>query len=273
MTPKACVFGNPIAQSKSPIIHQHFASQQGIALLYEKRCPEVAAFESELTAFFASEETVGANVTAPFKERALVWASDLSEQARRAGAVNTLIKHVNGITGDNTDGVGIVADLAFHGFDINDKNVLMIGAGGAARGALPAIVDAGAASLTVYNRTRERASALIEHAGSYVDETACNLRVFSKGMNEFDLIINATTLSLQGQLPELPSTIYADATLAYDMVYLDKDTVFMDAALNAGCTKVVDGLGMLLEQAAFSFEHWFGVKPNTDELREKLRQN
>jgi shikimate dehydrogenase len=265
----ACVFGNPIEQSKSPIIHSMFANQFNIPLDYQKRLAPNDGFASSANQFFKNDSCVGANVTMPFKLDALKWVNTLSEQAKRAGAVNTIIKKTNGFMGDNTDGAGLVADLLHHGVDVNNANVLMIGAGGAAKGCLPALVDAGVNSVSIYNRSIDKAKDLAAYTNSYTNETA---NVYDNTSHKpFDLVINATSLSLRGEVPNLPDCIFANQPSIYDMVYLPQPTAFMQKAQKLGCSNTIDGLGMLVNQAAQSFYLWFGQKPDCEPVYEYLR--
>ena len=264
----ACVFGNPIEQSKSPIIHNMFAKQCGVSLEYQKRLAPCDGFVVSADAFFAEPNTIGANVTMPFKLDALRWVDSLSSQAERAGAVNTIIRKNNRFEGDNTDGVGLVADLSVNKVDVKNANILMIGAGGAAKGALPALLDAGANKVYIYNRSKDKADALIEYSNTYARG---RVEAYEPNNTLFDIIINATSLSLHGQVPELPNSIFANKPCVYDMVYLQKPTVFMQLAHAQGCTNVIDGLGMLVHQAAHSFYLWFAYKPNCAPVYEYLR--
>jgi shikimate dehydrogenase len=265
----ACVFGNPIEQSKSPIIHSMFASQFNLPLQYQKRLAPSDGFALSADQFFADISCIGANVTMPFKLDALQWVDTLSSQAKRAGAVNTIIRQNNGFTGDNTDGVGLVNDLHQHNIAVNKANILMIGAGGAAKGAIPALLDAGINSIAIYNRSVDKAQALVRHTNRYANSKA---RLYdSASMQAFDIVINATSLSLQNELPDLPDSVFANQPSVYDMVYLNKPTVFMQKATSLGCTMVVDGLGMLVNQAAQSFYLWFGQRPSCEPVYLHLR--
>lgn len=265
----ACVFGNPIAQSKSPIIHQMFATQFKISLDYQKRLAPQDGFAASADAFFSAKEAIGANVTMPFKLDALNWVGALSSQAKRAGAVNTIIRKIDGFMGDNTDGIGLVADLTQHNVDVRNAKILMIGAGGAAKGALPALIDAGVNTVAIYNRSVNKAQDLVAHTNAYAPHKAS---LYCPEFIDFDIIINATSLSLQGDEPDLPNSIFANKPCVYDMVYLTKPTVFMQKASKFGCTKVIDGLGMLVHQAAHSFYLWFGCKPNCEPVYKYLRE-
>lgn len=265
---KLCVFGNPIAQSKSPTIHLLFAEQFNLPIEYEKRFAETDAFVASAEAFFADPTTVGANITMPFKHDALEWVDELSEQAQRAGAVNTIIRTNNGFVGDNTDGYGLVTDLLEHDVTLKHANILIIGAGGAAKGALPALVEAGINSVTIYNRSTGKAESLVAHTNSYKKRVA---RLYDIEENNFDVVINATSLSLSGDLPNITDKIFEGAPAVYDMVYLSEPTAFLKHAQTCGCKTTIDGLGMLINQAARSFYLWFGEEPNTQLVSDRLR--
>lgn len=266
----ACVFGNPIAQSKSPIIHQNFAQQFDISLEYLKQLGSIDDFENELTSFFSQDNAIGANVTMPFKERAFAWAQEHTLQAARAGAVNTLIRKPNSTTliGANTDGDGLVADLLFQNIALKGMSILLMGAGGAAKGVLPAIVAAGVSDVSIYNRTVARAESLADQASTY---SPCPVTVYVDQLNKFDVVINATASSLSDELPDVPSSIFNRNAVAYDMVYLNHKTSFLKFAEQAGAATCSDGLGMLVEQAAVSFNYWFDQKPDTAAIRHILR--
>jgi shikimate dehydrogenase len=264
----ACVFGNPIEQSKSPIIHEMFAAEFGLPLVYTKRFAPKDGFEHSATQFFSSKNSIGANVTMPFKHDALKWVDSLSSQAKRAGAVNTIIRDGDRFIGDNTDGYGLVADLQNHKVSLANANILIIGAGGAAQGALPALLDAGIKSVTIYNRSLNKAEELVNYTNRYAEQKASLYRLSAA---TFDIIINATSLSLNANLPDLPDTIFANNPAVYDMVYLPQSTVFMQRAQQLGCTNVIDGLGMLVHQAARSFYLWFTETPNCEPVYQYLR--
>lgn len=266
----ACVFGNPIAQSKSPIIHKMFAEQLDIPLIYNKQLAPVDGFESAASQFFQQANAIGANVTMPFKHYAFNWVGQLSSQAQRAGAVNTIIKTQDGFVGDNTDGVGLVNDLQNHGVMLKDAKVLLVGAGGAAQGALPALVDSGIENVVIYNRTVNKAQYLVDVTNDYNKGLA---RVFGHSHENvaFDLIINATSLSLSGALPDLPNALFKKCETVYDMVYLPHPTIFLEKAKSLGAKKAIDGLGMLVHQAAHSFYLWFGEQPNPRPVYDHLK--
>lgn len=260
------VIGNPIAHSKSPSIHAAFAEQFGIALQYQRQLVDVGQFDAFARQFFQHAD--GANVTVPFKEDALQFADMLSDEARLAGAVNTLSKQGNVVKGDNTDGIGLVRDIRDnYGVSLCDKKVLIIGAGGAVRGVILPIAKENPRSITLVNRTHVKAEQLAEQFSDYADIVA---QPFTALKKPFDVIINGTSASLSGQDLPLPAHVFKQTTFAYDMVYGDKPTSFLRFATKHGAT-TADGLGMLVEQAAKSFEIWHGVKPETQSVIQQLR--
>lgn len=268
--PYFCVVGSPIAHSKSPAIHAAFASQFGFELIYEK--VEVAPGElREAVAEFRAAGGCGLNVTLPLKEEAWRLADICMPRAARAGAANTLWFDARGVVADNTDGVGLVRDLeANHGQSLLGKRILLVGAGGASRGVLPALLDAGPDRILVTNRTAERASALV---AAYADSG--RVEVLSWGAEASapcDVIINATSLSLHGETPLLAAGILRAQTLCYDMMYGSKPTSFMAWSSAAGALRVFDGLGMLVEQAAAAFAIWNAAEPHTAPVIAMVRE-
>ena len=265
MTDHYAVFGNPIAHSKSPVIHAAFAQQTGQSMDYVALLAPMDGFV-EAVQSFRRAQGLGANVTVPFKEQAFALADELSSRAQAAGAVNTLIFRADRILGENTDGVGLVNDLSQNlGLSLRGKRILLMGAGGAARGVILPLLEQAPASLFVVNRTADKAHALAHHfgfrvqGGGYPDLKA----------QQFDLVVNATAASLAGELPPLPDTLFAPDAMAYDMMY-GKETPFMCFARNYGA-QVADGLGMLVEQAAEAFFLWRGVRPQTAPVIRLLR--
>lgn len=262
MSDRYAVIGNPVAHSRSPEIHAAFARAT-------KQDIEYARLESPLDGFaqtverFRAGGAKGANVTLPFKHEAFRLCTQASDRARAAQAVNTL--RFADSFGDNTDGIGLVRDLAEHlQFVLAGKQVAILGAGGAAQGVAGALLEAGVARLVVANRTVEKARAL---AGRFPGTTACGYEALAG--ERFDLLINATSAGLTGEAPPVPPHVLKGARLAYDMVY-GRDTPFLTAARHAG-VRASDGLGMLVEQAAESFFVWRGVRPATRPVLEKLR--
>jgi shikimate dehydrogenase len=264
MTDRYAVFGHPIAHSKSPQIHAAFARQTGQDMTYEAILAPKDGFADAVVAFVAAGGR-GANVTVPFKEAAFRLADRLTPRARRAGAVNTLSFDADGTLGDNTDGAGLVADLIRNlQCPLAGKRILLLGAGGAARGAIEPLLDQQPAVLVIANRTVGRAEELARLFDRGV--VACG---FDAVDAPFDLVINATAASLAGELPPLSSHIFTPDTLAYDMMY-GRDTPFLVFARTHGAA-TADGLGMLVEQAAEAFALWRGVRPDTAPVIASLR--
>ncbi|MBK7205971.1 MAG: shikimate dehydrogenase [Thermomonas sp.] len=263
------VFGTPISHSLSPRIHAAFARQCGIELDYRAIEADAGDFRAKLDDFAARGGT-GANVTLPLKEAAFALCSEASERARRAGAVNTLVRAGDGWHGDNTDGAGLVRDLTGrHMLDLRARRTLLLGAGGAARGIAPALLEAGIGELTIVNRTPERADALADALGEpgrvhprYLGDLAA--------LGEFDLIVNATSAARGGQLPALPRSLVGRRCAAVDLSYGEAAIPFLAWARANGCHDAVDGLGMLVEQAAESFALWLGTRPETDGVYAEL---
>ncbi len=252
-----------------------FAKQFGLSLDYQKRLAPIDGFVQSANEFFANKHCIGANVTMPFKLDALNWVDELSVQAARAGAVNTIIRQQDKFVGDNTDGIGLVMDLQNHLVNLAGAKVLIIGAGGAAKGALPALIEANIESVCIYNRSIVKADKLVAETNAYTPDKAYTFGSLqtkgSQAMQEFDVIINATSLSLSANLPSLPDSIFNHHPAVYDMVYLSQPTQFLNKAATLGCDTCIDGLGMLVNQAAHSFFLWFGHKPDTQPVYEYLR--
>ncbi len=268
---KYCVFGNPIAHSKSPEIHAAYAAQTGQQLVYDKRLAPVDGFADAVRGFIA-EGGKGANVTVPFKLEAHKLATSLTVRAQAAGAVNTLVFGADGsITGDNTDGAGLVADIVQNaGVPIAGKRVLLLGAGGAARGVVLPILEHRPAELVIANRTVATAEALVAQFGALAGPGVLSACGFAQVQGAFDIVINATSASLGAELPPVPAGAFARGALALDMMYGARPTVFMEfAASHSAATR--DGLGMLVEQAAEAFEVWRGVRPQTAQVLQQLR--
>jgi shikimate dehydrogenase len=268
MSDRYCVIGNPVAHSKSPAIHAIFASQTGQDLTYEKCLAPLDGFGASVDQLIAAGYK-GANVTVPFKLEAAALAGTLSERARAAGAVNTLSFSDAGIGGDNTDGAGLVNDIVRNaGVAIAGRRVLLLGAGGAARGALLPLLQQRPRELVIANRTAATADALAAAFGAHgVPVSACE---FAALAGRFDIVVNATSASLAGALPPLPPAIFGAGTLALDMMYAAEPTPFMQFASAHGAT-ARDGLGMLVEQAAEAFFVWRGVRPETAAVLAAMR--
>ncbi len=263
------VIGNPIAHSKSPEIHAAFARQTGQHMEYGRLLGSLDDFAGDVRTFVADGGR-GLNVTLPFKQRAWELLVDLGPRAEAAGAVNTIIVLDDGrLRGDNTDGLGLVRDLtANQGFEFAGKRVLLLGAGGAARGVLGALLDAGPVALTIANRTASKAIDLAR--------TANDLRLDGCGLDAlagraFDLILNATSSGLDGGVPDLPAGLTAAGGWVYDMFYGDAPTAFCRWGEAQGAARALDGLGMLVEQAAESFLLWRGLRPHTAPVINELR--
>ncbi len=268
MTDRYCVIGNPIGHSKSPEIHAAFAAQTGQQLQYERCLAPLDGFAATVHALIAAG-CRGANVTVPFKLDAAALATVLSPRAQAAGAVNTLRFADGAILGDNTDGAGLVNDISCNaGFSIRGRRVLLLGAGGAARGAILPLLDEAPRELVIANRTRANAEALAQRfAGPGRVVSAC---AFDELDGQFELVVNATSASLAGEVPPIPAALFSPATLALDMMYGNQPTPFMDFAANCGA-RTRDGLGMLVEQAAEAFFLWRGVRPQTSDILEHMR--
>jgi shikimate dehydrogenase len=265
------VFGNPIAHSKSPQIHTLFAEQTKQVIQYTAELAEPGQFDSTVKSFI-NNGGKGLNITVPFKKDAWRYATKLSERAQRAGAVNTLKVELDGsLFGDTTDGTGLVCDLVTnHHIQIKNKDVLIIGAGGAVRGVIEALLAEQPASLLITNRTKQKATQLAEVFSDLGMITGCGLNEISE--RDFDIVINGTSTSLKGELPPLPSSIFRENSCSYDMMYAAQATPFMQWSHENGASQVFDGLGMLVEQAAEAFFIWRGVKPETETVIQTIRQ-
>ena len=269
MTDRYCVFGNPIAHSKSPAIHTQFAVSTHQNLRYEALLAPLDGFANAVRDFVVAGGR-GANVTVPFKEEAFRLCHRLSTRAERAGAVNTLVFDGHEIFGDNTDGAGLVRDISSNrGFDLTGKRILLLGAGGAARGVILPLLAGQPASLFIANRSAEKAEVLASLFSGSIAVNAGNLAKIAG--YSFDLVINATSASLSGAVLPLPSSVFAPGSLAYDMMYGKGATPFMQQAHQLGAAQCADGLGMLVEQAAEAFELWRGVRPATQPVLAGLR--
>lgn len=272
MTDKYAVIGNPIAHSKSPQIHAQFAKQTGEDIEYTALLAPLDGFEQTVREFFSAEQGgKGLNVTVPFKQEAWELCNELSDYAKMAGAVNTLVNRPDGtVYGANTDGIGIVRDLEQnHNVKLTGKKILILGAGGAVRGVLQPILDKTPKQIFNANRTASKAvelATLFKNAGN----------ISGGGYDEipqqaFDIIINGTAASLAGDLPPVPDMCVKGAECCYDMMYSNEPTAFVKWAQKHGVAKALDGLGMLVEQAAESFYLWRGVRPETPNVITSLR--
>jgi shikimate dehydrogenase len=270
MTDRYCVIGNPIAHSKSPEIHAAFALQTGQRLVYEHCLAPLDGFDATVRQL-AATGCKGANVTVPFKLEAAALALSLSERARAAGAVNTLSFVGGDIRGDNTDGAGLVSDIVRNArVALTGKRVLLLGAGGAARGVILPLLHQQPRQIVIANRTRATADALVGHftlqAGHGQQLGACEFHELGAA---FDIVINATSASLAAAMPPVPAVVFGPGTLALDMMY-GKPSPFLEFAAAHGATPR-DGLGMLVEQAAEAFYVWRGVRPATEAILSHLR--
>lgn len=268
MTDRYAVFGNPLSHSKSPLIHARFAGECGQDLTYEKIEPPTGGFEPAFRQFIA-EGGKGCNVTAPFKLEAFSLATARTANAALAGAANTMRFAGGGIEAHNTDGIGLLADIErLLGASLRGKRILMLGAGGAARGAALPILRAAPAAFAMINRTRSKAIAIRE---ALLAERYDGPTLLDVGTTErFDMVINATSASLSGECPQVPARAFEGCLLAYDLAYAKGLTPFLARAREAGVPRLADGVGMLVEQAAAAFEWWRGMRPNTAELIEEL---
>jgi shikimate dehydrogenase len=264
------VMGNPIAHSKSPKIHTLFARQTSQVMDYQAMLVPEDEFASALDAFH-QQGGKGLNITIPFKQQAWERMDVLSDRARLAGAVNTIILGTDGRRyGDNTDGVGLVRDITQnHQIEIRGKNVLVLGAGGAVRGVLEPLLEQKPEKVVIANRTVSKAEEL---AGVFTLKDTIEACGFDQlEGQQFDLIINGTAASLQGGVPPIPETVLKPGGGCYDMMYSDKPTAFVEWGNQHGAGKAMDGLGMLVEQAAESFYLWRNVRPETAPVIEALR--
>lgn len=264
------VFGNPVRHSKSPWIHKAFARQTGQLLTYRAVRVEPGAFEETARRFF-DRGGKGLNVTVPFKQDAMGIADRLSERARLAGAVNTLQRRDDStIFGDNTDGIGLVRDMIANlGWQLRDKHIAVVGAGGAVRGVLELLLLEQPRSLLVVNRTPAKAEVLAERFSDLGPVEAGGFDCLRGRV--CDIVINGTSASLAGDLPPLPDRLLHERSCCYDMVYAAEPTPFMRWAALHAAWAVADGLGMLVEQAAESFYLWRGVRPQTGPVLSELR--
>ncbi len=264
------VFGHPVGHSLSPRIHRLFASETAQQMTYERREPPMEGFTAAIHAF-RDEGGQGANVTVPFKEEAWTLADQRSERAERAGAVNTLICG-SAFYGDNTDGEGLINDLRNNlGVGLAGKRILMVGAGGAARGVLAPLLAEQPAHLVVANRTADKALILAKAFDDIGSVEGCGLNELAG--ERFEVVINATSSGLAGETPNLPASVVADGATAYDMFYDAEPTPFLRWADQHGAYRLSDGLGMLVEQAAASFELWRRIRPTTAPVIEALRHD
>ncbi len=270
MADKYAIIGNPIAHSRSPEIHAAFARQTGQNIEYARILGEPGRFAEAAQAFFTAGGR-GLNATVPFKQDAWAFVDRRSPRAELAGAVNTLVLREDGeLMGDNSDGVGLVRDLKDnHRVQLAGSRILLLGAGGAARGVLGPLLDQAPAEITLANRTAQKAVALAAAFTDLGPVSGCGLDALEG--RYFDLVINATAAGLKGEVPPIPRSVFQRGGRCYDMMYGAGDTAFVSWARVAGAAQAVDGLGMLVEQAAESFYLWRGVRPATTSVIADLR--
>jgi len=270
------VMGNPVAHSKSPAIHEMFANQCDVSLTYGRIQVDTGGFEQAVSHFVA-HGGAGLNITVPFKQDAWQMCqrtpNTLTPGAMLAEAVNTIGIDNDGVVhGENTDGIGITTDLQKNlQCILKNKRILIIGAGGAVRGVLAPLLDSQPRTLTIVNRTAAKATALAAHFNDngYEGISACSL---DRVEQNYDVVINGTAASLAGELPGVAPNCIGASTLAYDMMYGAEPTLFMKWAKDLGAGKTCDGLGMLVEQAAASFNFWHGKSPDTAPVISSLRK-
>ncbi|AHM71677.1 shikimate dehydrogenase [Yersinia hibernica] len=268
MDQQFAVFGNPIGHSKSPRIHALFAEQTGIEHHYGKVLAPIESFEQTLTSFFA-DGARGANITTPFKERAYAKCDELTERASLAGAVNTIKQLEDGrLLGDNTDGIGLLSDLERQHLIQTTDRILLVGAGGAARGVILPLLSYGC-EVVITNRTYARAQQLAKVFHHLGDIAAIEMQALSG--QQFDLIINATASGIHGDVPNIPVDIIDSQTRCYDMYYQTDITPFLAWCTRLGVANYADGLGMLVGQAAHAFQLWHGVMPAITPVLNQLR--
>jgi shikimate dehydrogenase len=264
------VIGHPVSHSWSPFIHGMFAKQTDQNITYSRIEAESEEFERQVGAFFQTGGR-GLNVTVPHKQVAAFVARFRTPRAEIAGAVNTLVAHDDGIHGDNTDGTGLVTDLTRNlGVDLADIRILVLGAGGAARGVLGPLLAAGPEYVELANRNEQRARVLANEFAALGNVRGCGFDAISETPG-FDLVLNATSASLQELVPPVPRAAIGPATLCYDMAYGKGDTAFTRWAKSIGAGRAECGWGMLVEQAAESFYLWRGIRPDTKPVLEAVR--
>lgn len=270
MTDLYAVFGNPINHSKSPTIHRQFAEQTGQDMHYTKQLVNEGEFETAAQEFFA-QGGKGLNITVPFKLNAFAFAHQRTARAERAGAVNTLARLSDGtILGDNTDGIGMIHDMHNLGWELEGKRVLILGAGGAVRGILQPLLEEKPAQVVIANRTLEKAEELVKNFHDLGDVRAKSFAQLEGAV--FDLVINGTSASMQGELPPLPDNLLAAQACCYDMMYGAEPTIFLAWAKNQGAVQTADGLGMLIGQAAEAFYLWRQIRPEVVPVITALRR-
>jgi shikimate dehydrogenase len=270
MSDRYAVIGNPIGFTKSPLIHGAFAKMTGQDLVYEAIEGPLGGFAGRVDQFRA-EGAKGLNITAPFKLDAFVYATELLESAKRAGAANCLKFEDGRIIAENFDGVGLVRDITVNlGVTLKGRRVLMLGAGGAARGALLPFLREEPSELVIVNRTLSKAVALAEEVAGCGPLIVCGYSELAHLAEGYDVVVNATSASLRGEMPPLPSNVFSGAELAYELAYGKGPTPFLKSARAEGVAMLADGVGMLVEQAAEAFAWWRGVRPSTADVIAEL---
>ena len=272
MTDRYAVIGNPIDHSKSPLLQMTFARQTGQDMVYERILGSRDSFSRHIEDF-RNQGGKGLNITVPFKVEAFDLADERTPRSRMAGATNTYLFRDNGeILGDNTDGVGIVRDITGNlGHDFRNRRILILGAGGAVRGIILPILEERPREIVVANRTPSTAQELVRAFSPFAGDSVISGGDFPGTCGRFDIIINGTSSSLSNQTLQLNQDIWGPESLAYDMVYQNRPTQFMELAQSCGCGKTSDGLGMLVEQGAESFYLWRGIRPDTAPVIRMLR--
>jgi shikimate dehydrogenase len=269
MTDRYAVIGNPIGHTKSPLIHGFFAEQTGQDMEYTAFEAPIGGFASKIDEFRRSGG-LGLNITAPFKLDAFDYATELSQRAKLAGAVNAMKFSGDRVVAENFDGVGLTNDIQLNlKFPMKLRRVLLLGAGGAARGAILPFLEQLPGELIIVNRTISKAQGLVERFSPYGTLRAVGYEALA-GLGPFDLVINATSASLRGELPPVPAESFAPGCLAYELAYGKGLTPFLRVAREAGAGPIADGVGMLVEQAAEAFEWWRGIRPATLPMIEKI---
>ena len=271
MSDQYVVIGNPIGHSKSPMIHMAFAAATGQDIEYVALEAPLDGFAAKVDAFRARGGR-GLNITAPFKLDAFAYATRLLDRARLAGAVNAMAFDGGEVAADNFDGVGLVRDIQQNlGCPMRGRRVLLLGAGGAARGALLPFLEQQPAELVIANRTAAKANALGEQFSAYGALVATGYEALAQEPpGGYDIVVNATSASLRGERPPVPARVFAEGCLAYELAYGKGLTPFLRLAQSAGAGRLADGVGMLVEQAAEAFVWWRGVRPDTRAMIEKM---
>lgn len=270
---RCAVIGNPIAHSRSPEIHRAFAQQFKLNVAYERMLADDNDFADHVRGFFA-QGGKGLNITVPFKEKAFALAQQLHPHAQLAGAVNTLWMQDGQLHGANTDGSGLVHDLKRLGFSPENKRILLIGAGGAAKGVILPLLDTNASHIRIINRTADKAHALVNQVIEHQAQMGSKLT--AGGLTDtdgtWDIVINATSSGLEQKSPLVQPLNFSESSLAYDMLYSTQPTAFMQECAQYGASQQADGLGMLVAQAAHSFDIWHQQQPDVDAVLQVLRR-